>query len=195
MAYRPKDFSAGLGAKICKAWCEAGGSPAELNKLAQSSELLGRVIQIPRGQAEVVIKKHIIHLAADPHIPEGWQLVEHQPSPAEWEWDPEKVQLHLEPEQQNGYIKGDLLRERLKGKLLLNARLLDYLFAHPELIPEEWKGRAIFFWGTVYRNSGGGLHVRYLRWCGRRWDGDHDFRWLGDVWSASNPAAVLAQAA
>lgn len=35
----------------------------------------------------------------------------------------------------------------------LCADVLDYLLEHPEKIPEEWKGKLVFFWGTIYRTE------------------------------------------
>ena len=79
---------------------------------------------------------------------------------------------------------------------VLNANLLDYLYEHPELIPESWKKdasgntRYMFFWGTVCRSSGGHLYVRCLYWYDGRWD--WSIYWLGNVFVGSNPAVVLA---
>jgi hypothetical protein len=82
------------------------------------------------------------------------------------------------------------LRKELNGKLILNANVLDYLLAHPELIPEEWKGKYIFFWGTIYRDSGGDLSVRYLYWSGSEWN--WDYNWLDDDFNSDNPAALAS---
>ena len=87
-------------------------------------------------------------------------------------------------------IRGTELREELKGKPVLNANVLDYLLKHPELIPEEWKGKAVFFWGTIYRDSRGNLCVRCLYWDGSRWYWSHN--WLDDFWLADNLALLLA---
>jgi len=138
----------------------------------------------------------IIDCDVDPFVPKGWQVVEHQKG-GKLVWDPDKIQLYLSPEQKDGkWIEGNALRKELANKPVLNANVLDYLLAHPHLIPEEWKKdkngyiRFIFFWGTIYRNSGGYLGVRYLcfndgewRWhCG----------WLDDDWNGHDPAALLA---
>jgi hypothetical protein len=85
---------------------------------------------------------------------------------------------------------GNKLRKELASKLVLNANVLDYLLAHTELIPEEWKGKYVFFWGTIYLYSGGRLYVRCLYWRGDRWN--WDCFWLGDVFRDYNPAALFA---
>ena len=59
-----------------------------------------------------------------------------------------------------------------------------------KLIPEEWKGKYVFFWGTIYRNSGGYLNVRYLYWGGDSWSWDYD--WLDDDFHGHNPATLSA---
>ena len=103
-------------------------------------------------------------------------------------FDPKELSLHLEPEQRDGEIAGTILAERLKEKSL-NSAALDYLLEHPKLIPEEWKGFAVFFWGTIYHIGNGNLYVRYLCWDGGRWH--WHFQWLGDGWHSFSPAAVL----
>ena len=106
-------------------------------------------------------------------------------------WDPKKVALWLSTQQQGDkFIKGNKLREELIGKFVFNATLLDYLLANPQLIPKEWRGKYVFFWGTVYRNHNrdGDLYVRYLYWYCGRWGWGHG--WLGEKWDGSSPAAV-----
>ena len=87
-------------------------------------------------------------------------------------------------------LEGNKLRKELQSRKVLNANVLDYLLAHPELIPEEWKGKCLFFWGTIYRRSNGHLYVRFLYWFGDRW------RWVGgwldDGWRGNDPAVLSA---
>lgn len=66
----------------------------------------------------------------------------------------------------------------------LNANVLDYLLAHPELIPESWKGSIIFFFGTQYYDSVGNICIRYLCWFGKEWG--WSCRWLnGCSWQTA----------
>ena len=85
---------------------------------------------------------------------------------------------------------GNNLRQELDDQPTLNANVLDYLLAHPELIPEEWKGKAVFFWGTIYRRSDGGLYVRCLYWGGSKWRWHG--RWLDNGFNSGNPAALAS---
>ena len=104
-----------------------------------------------------------------------------------------KVLLHRTREQRgNKGAFGSELYMELKNskKVLLPAHILDYLVAHSELIPDNWKGKDVFFWGTIYRHSDGDLYVRYLRWNDGRWRWYCD--WLDIDWYSRSPAAVLA---
>jgi hypothetical protein len=140
-----------------------------------------------KGHAEVVIKKHLIDCDADPFVPDGWKVEEHIKG-GRLEWDPENVSLYLSRKQQDGVISGDKLRKELKGKPVLNACVLDYLMANPNLIPNEWKGKCINFWGTIYRISVGLLCVRCLDLDDRAGDDGS----LGNEWGVNDPA-VLAK--
>lgn len=105
-------------------------------------------------------------------------------------FEPKALQLHLEPEQKSGYISGTELFERMKGKGL-NSNVLDYLYEHQELVPDEWKdGRLMYFWGTVFAAVSGNLYVRSFYWsegvCYR------DYGWLGNAWRSDRPAVVSA---
>ena len=100
------------------------------------------------------------------------------------------IPFHHTPHTHTSEASGNKLRKELANKDVLNANVLDYLLAHPELIPEEWKGKLIFFWGTIYRDSDGRLYVRYLRWGGSRWNSGYG--WLDNGFYSGNPAASHA---
>jgi len=113
-----------------------------------------------------------------------------------FKWNAANVALYLDKGQENGgWIEGNKLLKELANKPVLNANVLDYLFAHPHLIPEEWKDKIVFFWGTIYRQHGD-LCVRYLYWNGGIWDLSSG-RWdwsackLGHRWHGNSPAAVV----
>ncbi len=132
----------------------------------------------------------IVDLDAAPFIPKGWKLESHKKG-GQFAWDSAQVTLHLEAGQQGGNaMKGTDLQKALEDKPVLNANALDFLLAHPELIPESWKDKYVFFWGTVYRFSDGCLCVRYLRWDGAGW-GWRAY-WFECGWRGQDPAAVLA---
>jgi hypothetical protein len=138
---------------------------------------------------QIVIDKHIVDLDADPFIPEGWSVEEHKKG-GQFKYDPTEVELYLDEDQKNGKnIDGNKLRKNLANQNVFNVNLLDFLLENPQLIPESWKGKAIFFWGTVYRDADGYLFVSYL-YCigGDRWRWDHCR--LDDSLDSFNPTAV-----
>jgi hypothetical protein len=135
--------------------------------------------------------RHIIDCDAAPFVPAGLKLKSHQPG-GKFTWDSSQVKLHLSSNQTGGQvIQGHNLYEELKTLPVFNANLLDFSLKHPELIPEDWKGKAIFFWGTIYSDGGGGLCVRCLDWDGEQWFGS--CHWLDDYFRGRNPAAVRAR--
>ena len=129
--------------------------------------------------------KHIIKTKI-PWIPNGFTLESHHDN---GEVDLSKLALHLEPEQEKGTIKGEVLAERMKEKGL-NSAVLKYLSDNPKLIPDDWKGKLVYFWGTILRNPHGYRYVLYLYWHGDEWNWDSD-GWLVSDWDAASPSAVL----
>lgn len=142
--------------------------------------------------APVPAVEHIIDCDADPFVPDGWEVVEHHKGGQfKWNKEAQKDALYLSAAQKNGSIEGNKLRKELVGKPVLNANALDDLLANPHLIPEEWKDKYVFFWGTVYRISDGDLFVRFLYWDVGGWYSSSS--WLGVVeWRCVEPAALRA---
>jgi len=72
---------------------------------------------------------------------------------------------------------------------MMNANVLKYLLAHPELIPEGWKKYSVFFWGTTYRDpEKNAMYVPYLRFVEGKWEAD--LKWVGSGFYADSPAAL-----
>lgn len=164
-------YTIGQSNKLMDALENAGFTPGDVTKLQQFKDL-AKLKAVLSGLAQIVTTKHVINCDIVPLVPNGWKVVQHVKG-GQLEWNPADVELYLDESQKEGKsIKGNKLRQRLAkliGKRVMNANILDFLLDHPELIPEEWKGKAIFFWGTVYRSSDGNLCVRYLYWDGGRW--------------------------
>ena len=148
---------------------------------------------------------HVLDLTTIPKLPfDGAEIVENKGAGVvrlerrgdDLYLDGKKIELHLSPKQKKGTIGGNDLRKYLEGKPVLNAAVLDYLLAHPELIPDSWKknkeGNTLytFFFGTIYRRADGNLYVRCLCWDVGRWVSR--YRWLGSGWNVCNPSALLA---
>jgi hypothetical protein len=142
------------------------GWSAKEVKDACAGDFLGKVRDVLLGFAEIRPLEHIINCDADPYVPEDWAVEEHQKG-GTWKWNPAELKLYLSPKQQcDKWIKGEELRQELEGQRVSNANILDYLLKYPHLIPEEWKNKYIYFWGTIYRGPRGGLCVRCLYWGG-----------------------------
>lgn len=180
----------GLAYKIKQALSRNGITDvADLDWLATGDNIT-KMRRVRLGHAEIVTPDHIIDCDANPHVPDGWSVEEHHKGGA-FKWNAEGVRLYLDKGQENGeWIEGNKLRKALDKQPVLTANVLDYLLAKPHLIPEEWKGKAVFFWGTIYRSRVGNLYVRYLFWDGGRWRSN--FNWLVGGWDGNYPAAVGA---
>lgn len=184
----------GLAHKLGLAWETEGGTLADMNTFAENGSLIRDLLAVLRGNAEIRIVSHLIDCSAQPMIPEGWRIEPEDQIASRFQgelvWSPEKIRLHLDDAQKTGTIVGNDLKKKLEGQLVLPANVLDYLIAHPALIPLDWKEKAVFFWGTIYRNSVGSAYVRFLDWDGGRWCWSDD--WLDNGWFGSIPSAVLA---
>lgn len=151
---------------------------------------------ITEGRAKVEVLKCFIDFDKPPTIPHGWAILpDHEQLPNRvkgvMEFDSAKVRLHLDRGQLDGKaMKGNELRESLKKTTVYGAQLGDFYYANQHLIPPEWKEEAVFFWGTIYRDSDGNLYVRHLYWGDGAWN--WDYYWIVYCWDDSNPAAVPA---
>lgn len=183
----------GLAAKLKVAFARNGWTE-QLIDAACEGDKLGQFKQVLLGHASINVVEHVIDCDAQPFVPDGWSVEEHQKGGAfKWDKETQKDALYLSKGQAGSkYIEGNKLRKELteKSTPVLNANVLDYLLANPHLIPEEWKGKYVFFWGTVYRRRAGGLCVRYLFWRGGWWSWSFD--WLGLDFNGNLPAAVRA---
>jgi hypothetical protein len=174
---------------------EVGITKADWNALAQDKDALAQLLAWRRGKKRIVDIDHVVDCSATPYIPEGWEVRPEDQIGSrftgEFKLTREAVKLYLDAAQQGrGVVKGTQLVKRLEGQLVLPANVLDYYLANPDQIPDSWKGKLIFFWGTVYRSADGNLCVHCLRWAGGSWY--WDYRWLGHEWHSASPAAVPA---
>ncbi len=134
----------------------------------------------------------IVDLDADPFVPDGCSVVQHRKG-GMLDFDAAKIALHLSRKQEgNGEIEGHKLREELKTQPVYNANLLDWYLrkGNQHLIPKEWKGKAVLFWGTIYRNQECILYVRFLYWDDDGWH--WGYSWLNRNLYSNSPAAVPA---
>jgi len=132
--------------------------------------ILRDVREVIVGRAEIKTIPHLIDCFSQPYVPEGYSVETHRQY-GEYRWNPKHVELCV-PVEKGGRNTGDQFRKNLLHKQVLNANVLDHLLAHPELIPNEWKGEVaglpymIFFLGTTYKDCENRLAVRCLFWRG-----------------------------
>lgn len=134
------------------------------------------------------MKKHTIDTDATPKMPFDGAVTEEHKGIGKLEWNPKKINLWLSEKQKEDWIDGNELRKLVPNPL--NATVLDFLVKNPKLWPEEWKGKWVYFWGTIFRRSGGDLYVRYGYWSGG--EVVSSCSWLGGGWSDYGPSASLA---
>lgn len=191
----PSDISVGLAHELVITATKAGWESKDFADLAHNEEKLRRILQLIRGHAEIPQVQHIVDCDAEPLIPWGWRVEEHKKG-GQFTLDFSKIRFYLSPNQQSGGDEGNKLRKELASKPALNANVLEYLLAHPKLIPEDWKRdkwrrtRYILFWGTIYRSWTGFRYVRCLCFCGGKWNSI--YHWLGNGGDDKSPAALLA---
>jgi len=162
-------FSIGQMNQLGDALERYGITPEEVTRFSSSSEILQGLLDVIRGRAKVVMFRHIINCNVDPEVPDGWDVVDHIRGSDQFEWDRNRIGLHITRRKRVGGLYhgqpfGDEVQQDLRHRCLRvpNANIVDYLIAHPELVPEEWGADRVMFWGTVYRNPEGRLYVRYI---------------------------------
>ena len=184
------EFGCGAGHQLAITWAKVGGELKDFTTLTQSEEKCRQVLSFLRGRAEIKPIEYLIDCDAPVFIPEKWEVLPEAEQLqnrvcGQVRFDLTKVNLHLVNGQNDGkYIEGNKLRKELAKQSVYTAHVLDYLLKpeNQHLIPEEWKCKAVFFWGTIYRSADGNLYVRYLYWNGDRWG--WDCYWLGDGWGS-----------
>jgi len=132
---------------------------------------------------------HLINCDTLPFIPPNWFVETHQLNGL-WKFDSKKISFYQSNQQKKEFIEGNKLRQELTDESVLNANVLDYLLIHPELIPEDWKNKRIYFWGTIYSDSEGDLYVRQIEWDGSKW-GWH-FKWLNNIFGIGSFVAIAS---
>ncbi len=166
---------------------EGAWTNEEIKILCERKGFLTQVHEALLGRLEIKPVDYLFDFDADPLLPSGWKVEEHQKG-GKCKHDSLKVGLYLSRKQKKGIIGGNVLRLELKNQPVYNVNLLDFYLKNKHLIPEDWKGKFVFFWGTIYRNADGNLYVRYLYWDFNQWY--WHYRRLGNVWNVNDPTAV-----
>lgn len=107
-----------------------------------------------------------IDLDRNPVIPEGLSIELHKKQGL-FVFDSIKVKLTKLLHKESSRFDQNKMRKIFKkasGLDAFNTVLLDWYLGYPENIPDDWKGKRIFFWGTLYKDVNGTNFVRYLEW-------------------------------
>ncbi len=188
MSSAPNDFGRdhGLIHEVVVTGSKAGWDREDWAKLTHDVDFMRQIREVRLGRASIVAAEHVIDCDADPFLPTGWRVKEHQKG-GKLTWDPCRVQLYLSQKQRNGEVRGSKVCEELGERPKYNANVLDHLLAHPHLIPAFWANRYVCFWGTEYRDQDHVGCVRCLCWSGGRpiWRGlPIDYAWNGSIYAA-----------
>ncbi len=165
-----------------------------------NTKALKLVNYVRRGYPDIIVPSSIIQ--AEPFDPvaflrQGWSIEREEQderSLALTEVDLSKVKLKTYLRKGEVSITGEekLNRAKASGDIRLDARFFMALWNNKKLIPESWKGKTIYFDGTILRSPSGGRCVLCLYWLDDQWD--WSYYWLEDGWHADEPSAVLAAA-
>ena len=109
------------------------------------------------------------------------------------EINPSKIELIITLTEGEESVNGEenLRRLQATGNILLDANVLLAFWNNQHLIPESWKGKYVYFPGTILRDPDGGRLVFYLGWNGSEWH--WSYYWLGGDWYVGDFSAVLAK--
>ncbi len=142
---------------------KTGWSNADVKKLCSQTTMQG-VLQFVRGNADFVVRKHVIDNRETYGLTSGSQerVVDHYRlgRDGQFEWNPVTVALHVSSEKsEDNLIDAERLYNEMRFKAPLNMHILLYLLNHQTLIPSEWQPkrdgdpRVICFWGTIIERS------------------------------------------
>lgn len=119
-----------------------------------------------------------IDLGAAPTIPTDLILTQHLLGGL-WSWNPREIAVWFARGQELGTVLDSTeMLHSIGAKRPLNANLLDWLLGNLQLVPPQWKGKEILFWGTQFRTLRHHRRVRTLDLRGTRpVPGLHAFEW------------------
>lgn len=207
-------FSAGLAAKLCAAWSKAGGSPTDLNRLAQNKSALQSVMALVRGHAQVEISSIIKIDRSKPVLstniwPDETLSVFSQNAKCADLTEVDLRLVRLEHTLRDGeeFVGWEerMGRHAVADYTLLDIRVLEYLIENPYQIPAEWRSKdrhdtiVVCFDGTIFidpkdnRKSVMGLSWDFdeNQWGLHLYD---EMEWTGfdhEMWRRHYPSAVL----
>ncbi len=180
---KASDVSCGLAHEFIVALAKAGWEIPDIDAMIKNEDNCRGVLAFLREDAEI---NYTIDCSAAPFCPDGWQILppeEQIPTrftgKLKWDRQAQKETFYslVNEVTFNKWVRGDKLYKQLveSRAVVLPANVLDYLLAYPYLIPEEWKGKGVYFWGTIYKRPEKHYPrletrcVRCLFWNAREW--------------------------
>ena len=150
------------------------GYPPELAHKLGNAKTMAKILPFLKGEAEIRLIHHIIDCDKEPELFRDWSILSHKKH-GKFSFSIEKITLYLPKGQRtNNCAQARKIYEEVYNLPVLNVNVLYCLLNHKYLIPEEWKGMDIFFWGTIFRaNKTGEDFVFYLFWNGEKWEIDY----------------------
>jgi hypothetical protein len=143
--------------------------------------MLANVLDLLRGDKEIVPVKRVIDFSANPVLPEGHSIVRHvKQGKIEWA----KVSFRALHPLDVGVLSEDLPRFRTSSELIDSRRMVpkylkwlrmpniilrDYLIKYPHLMSSVMYSGRYLFWGTVLKNSEGMTYVPGMMYICGRW--------------------------
>lgn len=119
--------------------------------------------------------------------------IENTPQPAPWCPDGFTVEKdngnYTEEPSKISFKQASAAEEN--NKEALNSNTLKYFLDHQDKTPTDWKGRYVYFFGTVLRDSRGGRYVLCLCWGDGAWR--WGYRWLVNAFYAQSQSAVAGK--
>jgi hypothetical protein len=161
-----KSFPIDLMSRLAGKLLDEGYSEADVEKMCESNEKLAQFRAVLENLSEITTKKHIIDCNMEPkgsYRTEDMKLVHHQKDGlVVWERESFDLFETTGQEEETGKYLWDVIKELDESDVcVMNACVLEYLKENQALIPEEWMGYEVIFWGTHYR-SGQSEYARSL---------------------------------
>lgn len=170
----------GLASKFCLTAEAQGLTPELLNALAEDPKALSSMLLIQQGLASIHLGQDVIDCDENPRTPEDMGVAVHRKCGI-FQWNLNLFGCY-EPEYVvgGGWANcGDKAYERELVHLdLFNANVADYLFAHPEEIPQFVKKLHLLFFGTIFQSTSG----RYV-WCLHYDTSRQPYKWIKELFN------------
>jgi hypothetical protein len=142
-------------------------------------------------------KREVVNCQTLPYLQNDWEVLpDEKQLPnrfcGDFIFGEQTINLFLLEKQKTMFLSGNVICQELVEKRVCTANLLDYLL-QPEnqyRIPNGWKNKSVFFWGTIYYDIWhDSQFVRYLKFVNGKWE--WRYGWLDCAWNEDCPAVVL----